>query len=117
MPVKKRTTRTTSRKPTKRRVTSKKVAPKRKPATKPASKKKPAKKPRNYKKEYKYHSSPKQKKRRAGRNKSRRLAKEAGKIKKGSKLDIHHIDNDPTNTRLSNLRPETKKKNRSRKTK
>ena len=48
-------------------------------------------KKRNYKKEYiKFHSSTKEKKNRAGRNKRRRKAEKEGKVKKGDGKDIHH---------------------------
>ena len=70
---------------------------------------------RNYKSEYKnYHSKPKQKKNRAGRNSARRIMKK----KFGSSIlgkDIDHKDRNPRNNRLSNLRIRSKSKNRSRK--
>lgn len=48
-------------------------------------------KKRNYKKEYKqFHSSPKSKKDRAARNRSRRKAEKAGKVRKGDGKDVHH---------------------------
>jgi hypothetical protein len=70
---------------------------------------------RNYKKEYKnYHSKSKQKKRRAGRNKGRRLAiKKYGKAKLAGK-DVDHKDRNPHNNSRSNLRIQSKRKNRSR---
>ena len=47
--------------------------------------------PRNYKREYeKYHSSPEQKKKRAMRNKARRRAEKAGKVRKGDGKDVDH---------------------------
>ena len=45
---------------------------------------------RNYKKEYEYHSTDKQKKNRAARNKARRAAAKAGKVKKGDGKDVGH---------------------------
>ena len=46
---------------------------------------------RNYKREYeKYHSSPEQKKKRAMRNKARRRAEKAGKVRKGDGKDVDH---------------------------
>jgi len=49
---------------------------------------------RNYKKEYsKFQSSTKQKKKRAERNRLRKEAEKAGKVKKGDKKDISHTKN------------------------
>lgn len=47
---------------------------------------------RSYKYDTAYQARPEQKKRRAQRNKARRAAIKAGKIKKGSKMDVDHID-------------------------
>jgi len=70
--------------------------------------------PRNYKQEYeRYHKSPEQKKRRAMRNKVRREALREGKVRKGDRIDIHHIDGNPMNNRKSNLRLQDRSKNRS----
>jgi hypothetical protein len=65
---------------------------------------------RNYKKEYdNYHSSPEQKKRRAGRNKARKSLKDnKGIVGK----DVHHKDNNPLNNDKSNLSVVTQKYNR-----
>ena len=70
---------------------------------------------RNYRKEYdNYHSKPQQKKRRAGRNKGRRLAvKRYGKAKLAGK-DIDHKDRNPMNNSRRNLRIQSKSQNRSR---
>ena len=47
--------------------------------------------PRDYKKEYaSYHAKPEQKKARARRNKSRREAEKAGKVRKGDGKHVHH---------------------------
>ena len=46
--------------------------------------------PRDYKQEYKYHATEKQKKNRAARNKARRAAVSAGKVKKGDGKDVGH---------------------------
>jgi hypothetical protein len=69
---------------------------------------------RNYKKEYaNYQGTDKQKKRRAMRNKVRRLMERAGKVKKGDGKDVHHKDGNPLNSKRSNLSVRTKSKNRS----
>ena len=69
---------------------------------------------RDYKKEYaNYHSKPKQKKDRAGRNSARRIMKN----KLGSSIlgrDVDHKDRNPRNNSASNLRVQSKSKNRSR---
>ena len=72
--------------------------------------------PRDYKREYEqYHSKPEQKKRRAGRNRARRIMTMLKRVKKGDGKDVHHKDGDPTNNSRKNLRVESKKTNRSRK--
>ncbi len=69
---------------------------------------------RDYKSEYKnYHSKPKQKKRRAQRNASRRKMMESGAVKKGDGKDVHHKDNNPSNSKRSNLSVQSKSANRS----
>ena len=70
---------------------------------------------RNYRKEYdNYHSKPAQKKRRAGRNRGRRLAiKKFGKNAMAGK-DVDHKDRNPLNNGMFNLRLQSKKRNRSR---
>ena len=71
---------------------------------------------RDYKKEYReYHSKPDQKKRRAGRNRARRIMTMLKRVKKGDGKDVHHKDGNPKNNSKKNLRVESKKKNRSRK--
>ena len=69
---------------------------------------------RDYKSEYKnYHSKPKQKKDRAGRNGARIIMKK----KYGSTIlgrDIDHKDRNPRNNSISNLRVQSKSSNRSR---
>ena len=70
--------------------------------------------PRNYKQEYeRYHKSPEQKKRRAQRNRVRRLMERLGKVKKGDGKDVHHKDGNPMNHKKSNLKVVRKSKNRS----
>jgi hypothetical protein len=70
---------------------------------------------RNYKKEYRdYHGSAKQRARRSSRNKARRLAvKTHGKSAVQGK-DVDHRDRNPHNNSRSNLRIQSKSKNRSR---
>ena len=59
---------------------------------------------RNYRKEYdNYQGRPEQKKRRAMRNKVRRLLTREGKVKKGDGKDVHHKDGNPMNFKKSNL--------------
>jgi hypothetical protein len=71
---------------------------------------------RDYKKEYReYHSKPKQKKRRAGRNRARRIMEMLGRVKKGDGKDVDHKDRNPKNNSKNNLRVQSKKTNRSRK--
>ena len=69
---------------------------------------------RDYKKEYEnYHSSPKQKKRRAARNKARSLLEKKGLVHKGDGKAVHHKDGDPSNFKLSNLSVQKPSSNRS----
>jgi hypothetical protein len=71
---------------------------------------------RDYKKEYReYHSKPEQKKRRAGRNRARRIMSMLKRVRKGDGKDVHHKDGNPKNNSKKNLRVESKKTNRSRK--
>jgi hypothetical protein len=71
---------------------------------------------RDYKKEYEtYHSKPAQKKRRAGRNRARRIMTMLKRVSKGDGKDVHHKDGNPENNSKKNLRVESKKTNRSRK--
>jgi hypothetical protein len=70
---------------------------------------------RNYKKEYaNYHAKPEQKKRRAQRNAARRLMISKGLARKGDGKDVDHIDRNTRNNAPSNLRIQTKAKNRGR---
>ena len=67
---------------------------------------------RNYRREYdQYHGTKLQIKRRASRNKARRLANG----RKGDGLDVDHKDGNPMNNSKENLRKVSKKFNRSRK--
>ncbi len=70
---------------------------------------------RNYKKEYaNYQGKPEQIKNRAARNKARRLMEAKGRVRKGDGKDVDHKDMNPRNNSLSNLRIQTKSKNRAR---
>lgn len=72
-------------------------------------------KERNYKEEYaRYHSKPKQKKRRAQRNAARSVMEKAGKVHKGDGKDVDHKDRNTANNSRSNLRIQSKKENRGR---
>ena len=72
---------------------------------------------RDYKREYEqYHSKPKQKKRRAGRNAANRIMKMVGKIKKGDGKDVHHKDHNTANNSKSNLSVRSRSSNRSQNT-
>jgi len=72
-------------------------------------------KPRNYKKEYDtYHSKPDQKANRAARNRARlKIKKRVGSAAIAGK-DVDHKDRNPQNNSTSNLRIQSKRKNRSR---
>ena len=70
---------------------------------------------RDYEKEYReYHSKPKQKKRRAARNRARSLLEKSGRVRKGDGKDVDHKDRDPMNNSKSNLRVQSKSENRAR---
>ena len=70
---------------------------------------------RNYRKEYdNYHSSPLQKKRRAGRNTARRRVKRKLGSSAVAGKDVDHKDRNPNNNSPKNLRVQSKKRNRSR---
>lgn len=62
----------------------------------------------------KYNSKPAQKKRRAARNKTRRMMERAGRVRKGDGKDVDHRDGNPMNQSKKNLRVQSKSKNRSR---
>ena len=69
---------------------------------------------RDYAKEYRdYQGTPEQIKRRAGRNKARRLMIKKGKVKKGDGNDVDHQNHNTLDNRPSNLRIMPKSKNRS----
>jgi len=70
---------------------------------------------RDYKKEYKnFHSKPEQVKNRAMRNAARAIMKKLGKAFVGDGKDVAHKDNNPKNNKPSNLKMQSKSKNRSR---
>jgi len=70
---------------------------------------------RDYKKEYNnYHKRPEQKKRRAGRNLARSIAKRKLGAKAIAGKDIDHKDRNPKNNSAKNLRVQSKSANRSR---
>jgi len=72
-------------------------------------------KQRDYKKEYRdYHGKPEQRKRRSERVQSRRKMIKAGRAKKGDGKDVDHKDRNTANRAMSNLRLQSKKKNRGR---
>jgi len=70
---------------------------------------------RNYKKEYaNYHSRPEQRKKRASRNRARRLMiKARGKAAVAGR-DVDHVNRNANDNSLSNLRITSRKANRSR---
>lgn len=67
---------------------------------------------RDYTQATKYESTPKQKKRRAMRNKARRMALKKGLVHKGDGFDIDHKNHDAMNDSPSNLRKRSVKANR-----
>ena len=70
----------------------------------------------NYKRNYKQEAntdSPLRKKKRAMRNKARRVALKAGLVKKGDSKDVDHKDGNAMNNKRSNLSVKSASKNRS----
>ena len=70
----------------------------------------------NYKRNYKQEAStdsPLRKKKRAMRNKARRVALKAGLVKKGDGKDVDHKDGNAMNNKRSNLSVKSAKSNRS----
>lgn len=59
--------------------------------------------PRNYKKNTLIIRVDQIKKKRAMRNKARRIAERSGRVTKGSGFDIHHRDGNPMNSDPNNL--------------
>lgn len=71
---------------------------------------------RDYKREYAiYHGKPEQIKRRAQRNKTRRMMARAGLVRKGDGMDVDHRDHNVYNQGRQNLTVMPKSKNRSKK--
>ena len=70
-------------------------------------------KPRPYKKEYEnYDGTEVVKKKRAQRNKARRIMERAGAVHKGDGKDVDHKDSNPQNNSPDNLRVTSRKLNR-----
>ena len=70
----------------------------------------------NYKRNYKQEAkteSPLRKKKRAMRNKARRVAMKAGLVKTGDSKDVDHKDGNAMNNKRSNLTVKSASKNRS----
>jgi len=73
-----------------------------------------ARQARDYAREYElYHGKKKQIKRRAKRNKARRIMARAGLVSKGDGKDVHHRDRNVNNSGRSNLAVIRREKNRS----
>lgn len=69
---------------------------------------------RDYKKEYaNYQGTPAQIKRRASRNKARRMLEKKGEVQKGDGKDVDHKDNNPMHDLFRNLHATTQNYNRS----
>lgn len=60
-----------------------------------------------------YQGKPDQIKKRASRNAARRKLAKQGKVKKGDGKDVDHKSGNPKNNKSSNLRVQSKSKNRS----
>ena len=72
-------------------------------------------KKRDYKKEYEYHGQPEQIANRASRNAARaKMVEKHGETTMKGK-DTSHVNNQPRDNRLDNLKPESPSKNRARK--
>ena len=69
---------------------------------------------RDYKQEYQVsQSSPSEIKKRSSRNKARRKLQKSGRVRLGDGLDVDHKDTNANNNSSSNLRVQSKSKNRS----
>lgn len=69
--------------------------------------------PARQKAQKKYNAKPAQKKRRAARNTARRQMIKKGKASKGDGKDVAHKNGNPKDNRSSNLKVQSKSKNRS----
>ena len=70
--------------------------------------------PRNYKSEYaKYQAAQLQQKKRAARNKARRMMTKTGAVRPGDKKDVSHRNGNPLDNRRKNLTVQPQSKNRS----
>lgn len=71
-------------------------------------------KPRDYKREYAlFHGRPEEIKKRASRNKARRMLVRAGLVRKGDGRDVHHRNGNPLQNNRVNLAVVPKSYNRS----
>jgi hypothetical protein len=68
---------------------------------------------RDYKQENKYQATPEQKAKRASRGRARYSLMKKGKVKVGDGKDVDHKDTNANNNNPSNLRVQSKSKNRS----
>ncbi len=69
---------------------------------------------RNYREEYdRYQGKPSQKKKRASRGRARYKLMKKGRVRLGDGLDVAHSDNNANNNKSSNLKVQSKAKNRS----
>lgn len=69
--------------------------------------------PRDYKREYReFHSRPEEIKRRAARNKARRLTEREGRVRKGDGKDVDHRNHNPADNSKANRRVLPKSVNR-----
>ena len=69
---------------------------------------------RDYREEYdSFHGTPKEKKRRAARNKARRHLEREGRVRKNDGKDVDHKDHNPLNNSSSNIRVRDRSANRS----
>lgn len=68
--------------------------------------------PGRQKAQAKYNSKPEQIKRRAARNKARRMLEKKGLVRKGDGKDIDHKDHNPHNNTPGNLQVQDKRENR-----
>lgn len=68
---------------------------------------------RDYDKEYRdYHATEAQKKRRAARNKARRMMERKGRVEKGDSREVDHKNKNPLDNSPDNLRIRSRTANR-----